>query len=127
MKITTILSFKKLTHLDTKSSEIIISSRTAGSTLQKRSLLYNSQKTTSKRKKKNFFFSFFDFVDDIQITTHKFCIARMYSCMCGVFILKKPAQTEIEKLFQKFIKEDTSSFNFSSSELLKFSSEVGKS
>jgi hypothetical protein len=26
---------------------------------------------------------------DIQIKTNKFCIAKMYSCMCGVFILKK--------------------------------------
>jgi hypothetical protein len=34
---------KKLTHFATKSSEIIISSRRAGSTLQKRSLLYETQ------------------------------------------------------------------------------------
>jgi hypothetical protein len=34
---------KKLTHFGTKSSKIIISSR-AGSTLQKRSLLYETQK-----------------------------------------------------------------------------------
>jgi hypothetical protein len=35
---------KKLTHFATKSSEIIISYRTAGSILQKRSLLYTTQK-----------------------------------------------------------------------------------
>jgi hypothetical protein len=35
---------KKHTHFATKSSEIIISSKTAGSTLQKRSLLYKTQK-----------------------------------------------------------------------------------
>jgi hypothetical protein len=35
---------KKLTHFAKKSSEIIISSRRAGSTLQKRSLLYKTQK-----------------------------------------------------------------------------------
>jgi hypothetical protein len=34
---------KKLTHFATKSSEIIISFRRAGSTLQKRSLLYKTQ------------------------------------------------------------------------------------
>jgi hypothetical protein len=35
---------KKLTHFAKKSSEIIISSRTAGSTLQNRLLLYKTQK-----------------------------------------------------------------------------------
>jgi hypothetical protein len=35
---------KKLAHFATKSSEIIISSRKADSTLQKRSLLYKTQK-----------------------------------------------------------------------------------
>jgi hypothetical protein len=43
---------KKFTHFATKSSEIIIASRRAGSTLQKRSLLYKTQK--------------FDFVDDVE-------------------------------------------------------------
>jgi hypothetical protein len=37
-------SKQKLTFFATKSSEIVISSRTAGSTLQKRSLLYKTQK-----------------------------------------------------------------------------------
>jgi TRAP-type C4-dicarboxylate transport system permease large subunit len=107
-------SKKKLTHFATKSSKIIISSRRAGSTLQKRSLLYKTQKKTkSKRKKKTFFFCFFDFVDDvdvlvqglygIQITTNKFCIARMYSCMCGVFILKKIHKQKLEKLLKKLV------------------------
>jgi hypothetical protein len=79
---TRVHSKKKLKHFATKSSEIIISSRRAGSTLQKRSLLYKK------------FLCFFlislmmlDFVIqglyDIQIKTNKFCIARMYSCMCG--------------------------------------------
>jgi hypothetical protein len=65
-------SKKKLTHFATKSSEIIISSRTAGSTLQKRSLLYKKQK--------------------------------MYSCIRVVpLYLKKPSQTEIEKLLKKIV------------------------
>jgi hypothetical protein len=41
---------------------------------------------------------------DIPITTNKFCIAKMYSCMCGVFILKKPSQTEIGKIASKISK-----------------------
>jgi hypothetical protein len=40
---------------------------------------------------------------DIQITTNKFCIVRMYWCMRGVLYLKKPSQTEIGKLLQKLI------------------------
>jgi hypothetical protein len=35
---------KKITHFTTKPSEITISSKRAGSTLQKRSLLYKTQK-----------------------------------------------------------------------------------
>jgi hypothetical protein len=79
---------KKITRFATKSSDILISSRWLGSTFQKRSLLYKMQKTKSKRKKFVFFYPV-DEVElyDIQITTNKFCIARMYSCMCGVFIL----------------------------------------
>jgi hypothetical protein len=47
---------KKLTHFATKSSEIIISSRTAGSALQKRSLLNKTQrKLKANAKKKNVF------------------------------------------------------------------------
>jgi hypothetical protein len=39
---------------------------------------------------------------DIQIKTNKFCISRMYSCMCGVFILKKTfTNKKLEKLPQK--------------------------
>jgi hypothetical protein len=41
---------------------------------------------------------------DIQITTNKFCVSKMYSCMCGVLIIKKkPSQTEIGKLLQKLV------------------------
>jgi hypothetical protein len=86
---------KNTTFFVTKSTEIIISYRRAGFTLQKRSFLYK----TKKRKKKKHFFIFFlillmmlDFATqgyDIQIKTNKFCMARMYSCMCGVFIFKK--------------------------------------
>jgi hypothetical protein len=39
-----IIHLKKITHFAMKSSEIIISSRTADSTLQKQSLLYKTQK-----------------------------------------------------------------------------------
>jgi hypothetical protein len=46
---------------------------------------------------------------DTQITTNKFCIAKMYSCMCGVFILKKTSQTEIGKLL-KILTETPFSF-----------------
>jgi hypothetical protein len=64
----------------TKSSEIIISSRTAGFTLQKRSLLYKPQKKLKANAKKKCFFDFVDNVEfcctglyDIQIRTNKFC------------------------------------------------------
>jgi hypothetical protein len=40
---------------------------------------------------------------DIQIKTNKFCIARMYSCMCSVFILKKIHKQKSEKLLQKLV------------------------
>jgi hypothetical protein len=46
---------KKLTYFATKSGAIIISSRTAGSTLQKRSLLYLTQKNQKQTQKKTFF------------------------------------------------------------------------
>jgi hypothetical protein len=47
---------KKLTHFATKSSEIIISSRRAGSILPKRTMLYKTQKKlkANVKKKKNF-------------------------------------------------------------------------
>jgi hypothetical protein len=49
----------------------------------------------------------FDFVIqylyDIQIKTNKFCIARMYSCMCGAFILKQIQKQKSEKLLQKLV------------------------
>jgi hypothetical protein len=73
---------KKLTHFATKSSEIIISSWKAGSTLQKRSLLYETQ------KKYIFLISLMMLnvviqgLYDIQITPNKFCIARMYWKHC---------------------------------------------
>jgi hypothetical protein len=76
-----------------KSSEIIIISRRAGSTLQKRSLLYKMQKKLKANAKKIFFFVFFDFVDDvdvvqglyaIKITINKFCIAKMYRA-CSLY------------------------------------------
>jgi hypothetical protein len=39
---------------------------------------------------------------DIKITTNKFCLTRMYCCMCGVFILKKQLHKQkLEKLLQK--------------------------
>jgi hypothetical protein len=72
---------KKLTHFATKSSKIMISSRIAGSTLQKRSLFYKTQTNKSKRKKKKIVFLIsliiLNFLTqgfhDIQITTTKFC------------------------------------------------------
>jgi hypothetical protein len=77
----------KKTHFSTKSSEIIISFRRAGSTLQKRSLLYIAQKLKANEKKYHFFYFFLislmmlDFVIqalyDIRIKTNKFRIARM--------------------------------------------------
>jgi hypothetical protein len=68
-------------------------------------------------KKKHFFFDFVDVVDvvvqglylglyDIQITTNKFCIARVcsFSCMCGVFVLKKNLHKQkSEKLLKKLV------------------------
>jgi hypothetical protein len=48
-------SKKKFTHFAMKSSEIIISSRTAGSTLQKRLLLYKMQKKLKAKVKKTYF------------------------------------------------------------------------
>jgi hypothetical protein len=45
-------------HFATKSSEIIISSRRAGSDLQNRSLLYKTQKKLKANAKKNIFFVF---------------------------------------------------------------------
>jgi hypothetical protein len=51
----TLHSKKKLTHFATKSSEIIIYSRRAGSTLQKRSLLYRRKKNKKQTQKKIFF------------------------------------------------------------------------
>jgi hypothetical protein len=67
---------KKLTRVATKSSEIIISWRRAGSTLQKRSLLYKTQKKVkaNENKKKIFFLCFFDLVDDVQ-----FWLYRVYT------------------------------------------------
>jgi hypothetical protein len=47
---------KKLTHFATKSSEIIISSRRAGSTLQKQSLLYKTQKKIKANQKIKYVF-----------------------------------------------------------------------
>jgi hypothetical protein len=48
----------KLTHFATKSGEILISSRRAGSTLQKRSLIYKTQKKLKANEKKTFFYVF---------------------------------------------------------------------
>jgi hypothetical protein len=50
---------KELKHFATKSSEIIIAFKKAGSALQKRVLLYNKQKKLkAKAKKKSNFFLF---------------------------------------------------------------------
>jgi hypothetical protein len=40
---------------------------------------------------------------DIQIKNNKFCIAKIYSCICGVFILKKIHKQKSEKLPQKLV------------------------
>jgi hypothetical protein len=40
---------------------------------------------------------------DIQIKTNKFCIARMYSSICGVFILKNLHKQKSEKLLQNLV------------------------
>jgi hypothetical protein len=58
-------SKKKLTHFSTKSSEIIISFRRAGSTLQKQTLLYKTQKNKNQTRQQNLY--------DIQIKTNKYC------------------------------------------------------
>jgi hypothetical protein len=70
---------KKLTHFATKSSEIIISSIRAGSTLQKRSLLYKNEKNIFfvflfSLMMLNFFTQGFY---NIQVTPNKLCLARM--------------------------------------------------
>jgi hypothetical protein len=63
--------------------------------LQKRLLLYKKQKIM---------LNFVICTGFIQITTNKFCLARMCSCMCGVFILKKNLHKQkLEKLLQKFV------------------------
>jgi hypothetical protein len=59
---------KKINTFCYEIEQIIISSRTAGSTLQKRFLLYKTQKKQKANEKKNFFFCFIDFVDNV-----KFC------------------------------------------------------
>jgi hypothetical protein len=80
---------KKRTHFATKSSEIIISSKRAGSTLKKGSLQT---------------MMILDFVIqglyDTQVKTNKFSVAIMYSCMWGVFILKKIHKQKSEKMLE---------------------------
>jgi flagellar biosynthesis regulator FlbT len=65
------------------------------------------KKTKSKRKKTIDFFNDVDVVVkglyDIQITTTKFCVARMYY-MRGVFILKKNLHKQkLEKLLKNLV------------------------
>jgi hypothetical protein len=74
--------------------------------LQKRPLLYETQKKLkANAKKNNLSLMMLNFVIqglyDIKITSNKFCIAKMYSCMCGALYLKKPSQTGIGHLLQK--------------------------
>jgi hypothetical protein len=92
--------------------------------LQKRSLHYKKQKKLkANTKKKHLFFVFsisfimLNFVIlglyDIPITTsfEASFEAKIYLCMCGVFILKNnPSQTEIEKLLKKLVEVPFSFF-----------------